>query len=298
MENFLLIFVCLAFGYALSRADVFAQNAPIVLNQFIIYISLPAMILLEIPHLHLSSDLLIPVVVAWIVMGMSAAFILLISKVLHFSKEITGALLLVGVLGNTSFVGIPVVEAYLGESALPYVLIYDQLGSFIALSTYATVVSIYYTSHGTINASAIFKKIITFPPFMALLFSLAFLGTQWHPALEHTLEALSNTIVPLALVSVGISLRLKLSREDFAPFSAALFVKILLAPLVAFGSVALLDAKSLAADVSILESAMGPMITAGAVAIMAGLAPRLTAAIVGYGTIIAFGSTWIVVQLL
>jgi hypothetical protein len=40
------------------------------------------------------------------------------------------------------------------------------------------------------------------------------------------------------------------------------------------------------------------MITAGALATMVGLAPRLSASIVGYGTLITFGSTWIVMQLL
>ena len=298
MENFILIFVCLAFGYALSKRDIFTKNAPIVLNQFIITISLPAMIFLQIPRLHFSSELLIPVIVAWIVMFVSAAFILLFSKVLRFSREVTGALMLVGVLGNTSFVGIPVVQAYLGESALPYVLIYDQLGSFIALSTYATVISVYYTSHTTINAVAILKKMATFPPLVALVLSLPFIGVAFPLALSHTLATLANTIVPLALVSVGLSLRLKLEREDLAPFSTALGVKIILAPLVAFGVVWLFDWDGMASDVSILESAMGPMITAGALATMAGLAPRLSSAIVGYGTLIAFGTTWAVMQIL
>jgi len=50
--------------------------------------------------------------------------------------------------------------------------------------------------------------------------------------------------------------------------------------------------------VTIFESAMPPMITAGAVAIMAGLAPRLSAAMVGYGILFAFVSLPIVYQLL
>ena len=293
MENFLLIIACLAFGYMLSKTEIFAQNAPIVLNQFIITIALPAMIFLQIPRLEFSAELLIPVIVAWIVMGVSALFVLLFSKILHFSREVTGALMLVGVLGNTSFVGIPLVQAYLGDEALPYVIIYDQLGSFIALSTYATFVSIYYTNHTAINARAILKKIITFPPLVALVMSLPFVGVAFHPALLGTLVSLANTIVPLALVSVGLSLRLKLQREDIAPFFTALGVKIVLAPLVALGFVWIFGWSSLAADVSILESAMGPMITAGALATMAGLAPRLSSAIVGYGTIIAFFTTWL-----
>jgi len=38
---------------------------------------------------------------------------------------------------------------------------------------------------------------------------------------------------------------------------------------------------------------MKPMITAGAIASMVGLAPRLSSAIVGYGTLLSFFTTWI-----
>ncbi len=51
-------------------------------------------------------------------------------------------------------------------------------------------------------------------------------------------------------------------------------------------------------QVTVFESAMPPMITAGAVAIMAGLAPRLSAAMVGYGILFAFVSLPIVYELL
>jgi len=50
----------------------------------------------------------------------------------------------------------------------------------------------------------------------------------------------------------------------------------------------------LAANVSIMEASMAPMITAAAVASMAGLAPRLSSAIVGYGIILSLGTTWVV----
>jgi predicted permease len=97
---------------------------------------------------------------------------------------------------------------------------------------------------------------------------------------------------------VGLSLRFKLSKEEIKPFLTALGVKMIASPIIAFGVVFVFGWDALAADVAILEAAMGPMITAGALATMVGLAPRLSASIVGYGTLITFGSTWIVMQLL
>ena len=77
----------------------------------------------------------------------------------------------------------------------------------------------------------------------------------------------------------------------------AIAIKIL-TPLMALGVVYMFSWEGTVANISILQAAMGPMITAGEVASMAGLAPRLSSAIVGYGTIISFLSTWLVFGLL
>jgi hypothetical protein len=294
MENFALIFVALLIGYGMNLKNIFAKDAPLILNQFILYISLPAMIFLQIPKLSFSFDALIPVVISWIVMGLSALAILAMSRVLMFSRQTTGALMLVGVLGNTSFVGIPIVQAYLGEDALAYVLMYDQLGSFIFLSTYGTFISIYYTREEKINIKAIAIKMLTFPTFIALVLSLFFIGSTFHPVVISVLSSLASTIVPLALVAVGLQLRFKLPRDEIKPFSVALIVQLIAAPLIALGTCYLFSWNTLAGAVSIMEAGMGPMITAGAVASMAGLAPRLSSAIVGYGTLLSLISTWII----
>jgi len=57
-------------------------------------------------------------------------------------------------------------------------------------------------------------------------------------------------------------------------------------------------AEGLAAEVSIRESTMGPMVTAGALASAAGLAPRLVAGIIGYGSLLSIGTTAVIALLL
>lgn len=298
MENFALIFTALFIGYIINLKNIFPKDTPIILNQFIIYISLPAMIFLQIPKLNFSFEALIPVLIAWIVMSLSAVVILLISRALHFTRNTTGSLMLVGVLANTSFVGIPIVEAYLGEDALAYVLMYDQLGTFIFLSTYGTFISIYYSREEHVNIKAIAIKMLTFPTFIALIISLFFIGTTFHPVIISVLSSLASTIVPLALVAVGLQLRFKLPRDEIKPFSIALGVQLILAPLIALGVSYIFSWNNLAGVVSIMEAGMGPMITAGAIASMSGLAPRLSSAIVGYGTILSFFTTWIVFKVI
>ncbi|MBU1927890.1 AEC family transporter [bacterium] len=291
MENFLLIFVSIFAGYLIQKANIFSKDAATTLNQFVINISFPAIILLQVPKMNFEMEMLYPAFIAWIVMFCSALAVLVISKILNFSKEITGALMLVGVLTNSSFLGIPIVNAYLGADAIAYVLVYDQLGTFLAFTIYGTFVASYYSSEHKLDFKLIARKILIFPPFMALMVSFFLIGTEFHPAITSTLGSLSATIVPLALVAVGLQLQFRLPKDDLKPFSVALIVKLLLAPLVAIIVCELFNVHGLVAHVSILEAGMAPMITAGVLASMAGLAPRLSSSIVGYGILISFVTT-------
>ncbi len=298
MENFVLIVLAIFLGYFLNKLKVFPTNAPDTLNKFVIYISLPAMILYQIPKITVSFDLIIPIIVAWTVMSLSAIVILILSKVFTFSKEITGSLLLVGIMGNTSFLGIPIINAYYGQSALPYVIVYDQLGSFLALATFGTFIASYYSSKSQISFKKILFKIFTFPPFISLILALFLINIGYHSIINDVLNSLGQTIVPIALFAVGLQLQLKLPKKELLPFSTALGVKLIISPLLAFTFCYLFFTKSQVVEISIIEAGMGPMITAGVVASMAGLAPRLTSSIVAYGILLAFFTTGILFKLL
>ena len=298
MENFILILLAIAVGYFINRLNIFSKDAPAILNQFVIYISLPAMIILQVPKLTFSMDTLIPIIVAWCVMGISAILVLLFARIFSFSKEITGSLMLVAILTNSSIMGIPILNAYLGESSLAYILVYDQLGTFIALATYGTFIASYYSSKNQISFKIITLKVLTFPPFLSLVLALLLMGVEFHPVLSKVLSSFANTIVPIALVAVGLQLQFKLPREDLKPFSVALFIKLIIAPIIAIVICKIFNWNNQASMVSIMEAAMAPMITAGAIASMAGLAPRLSSAIVGYGILISFVTTGILFKLI
>ncbi|MGM0534166.1 MAG: AEC family transporter [Campylobacterota bacterium] len=291
MGSFLLIFASLGLGYVLNKQGVFDKKSADTLNRFVIYISLPAMVLYQVPKLELSSDILLPALMPWGVMALSAGAVLLLSRIYGWSSSLTGALLLVAVLGNTSFLGIPLVSSYYGQEALGYVMVYDQFGTFLALAVYGGIVVSVYAKAPKTGIKQMARKILLFPPFLSLLVALLCIGREFPAPLLQMLQHLSMTIVPLALVAVGIQLRFKLPRIYLPVFSAALAIKLVLAPMAAYLFVLGLGQFSLAAKVTVMEAAMGPMITAAAVATNAGLAPRLSVAIVGYGTMFALITT-------
>ena len=58
MNNIVLLFVCVLIGMGLRAAKKAPENAHLALNAFIIHISLPALIILQIHNVKLHTSLL------------------------------------------------------------------------------------------------------------------------------------------------------------------------------------------------------------------------------------------------
>lgn len=273
----------------LRRVPKFPKESASVLNLFVIYVSLPALILLEVPELTFSKQLLVPTLMPWGMLLFSAVLVLILCRIMGWDKSVTGSLLLLIPLGNTSFLGIPMVKAFFGESGIPYAILYDQFGSFLALATYGTVILAYYSGEEKPKLKSVVWRIIIFPPFIALLLAILALKGFSYPASAKTLLiSLAATLVPVVMVAVGFQMHLKLSSSVIKPLGAGLLIKLVVAPAAALLMCTMLNLDSQAVRVSIFEAGMPPMVSAGALAIVGGLSPRLTAALVGFGVLMSF----------
>lgn len=288
MEGVVTALVFILIGMVIRRLPDFPVQTGLVLNLFVIYITMPALILSKIPTLDFSSSILTPLVMPWATLVFAALLVRLISRLAAWPRATTGCLLMLVPLGNTSFFGFPMVAAFFGEKALSYAVLYDQLGSFIALSVYGTAVLALYGSGGfDPSPGRIARKIFLFPPFIALVvaFALRNLGFVYPSLFAQLLNLLAGTLVPLVMVAVGFQLTLRLERQVVAPLSIGLIVKLLVMPAVAWGVCRAIGLQGEAVQVSVFEAGMPPMVTAGAMAIAADLAPGLAAAMVGIGLV-------------
>ena len=89
------------------------------------------------------------------------------------------------------------------------------------------------------------------------------------------------------MLAIGLSVQLALPRAELRPLAAGLALKMAVLPALALLLVPWLGLEGDIARTTVLESAMPPMVTAGALAIAHGLAPRLAAAMVGYGLLLS-----------
>jgi predicted permease len=290
MENIILIFVCLFAGVVLQKAKNFPQNSHQVLNQFVIYISLPALALFYIPKIKISTDLLYPLGIAWIGFGLSFLFFSILGKSLGWSKKLMGCLILTGGLGNTAFVGFPVIEALYGKEGLETAIIIDQPGSFVVLATLGVLVASYY-SRGTTSASIILKKILFFPPFIGFAVATLMNVFQYDFAdeMQIVFQKLAATVTPVALIAVGLQLRFEKKSKHWQFLTLGLAFKLLLMPaFFCLFYILILGKSGKIFDVSIMEAAMAPMITASILASSHGLKPKLSSMMIGFGIPLSF----------
>jgi len=289
MDNFMITIAYLLIGILIKRTRRFPEETGNVLSLFAITVSLPALVLLKIPELAFSTDLLTPVLMPWAMLVLSAAAVLGLARWFQWDRPVTGCLLLLIPLGNTSFLGVPLVQAFFGDQAIPYAVLYDQLGSFLALATYGSVViALYGSDTGKTTLTGILKRVGTFPPFIALVLAVVLRPLTVPDIVTHLLDTLGATLVPIAMIAVGFQLTFAFKGDMVAPLLSGLSIKLVLAPLVALGACRLMGLEGEVVDVSIFEAGMAPMVSASALAILAGLSPALAAALVGAGIVLSF----------
>ena len=187
-------------------------------------------------------------------------------------------------LANTSFVGLPMIEAFYGSAFLGIGILVDQLGTYMALSTIGVLVATLSSSGRSVSPRVLARRIAAFPPFQALALGLVLVPFQYPEALTTVLDRLGGTVTPLALVSVGYQLRLGEMRGNARPLAAGLLFKLVLGPaLVATLFILGMHATGKVIEVTVFEAAMGPQIGGAIVAMEYGLAPQLVTLMVGVG---------------
>lgn len=284
MSQIALIFVWIAAGLALRRARTPAK-AFAALNRFIIWVPLPATVLLALHGLHWEASYWVPVSMAWVVFAASVAFFAAVGRARGWSSRTVGALVMTAGLGNTSFLGFPLLRALYGEGAIPVAVLTDQPGSFLVLATAGLAAASYFSS-GRASAGGVIRRMARFPPLWALIAAVLLRPVPFPAAVVAALGWGMKSLVPLALISVGGALRFDRSRlgRERSPVAVGLLYKLVLAPvMMALLLLVVFRQRGEAVRITLLESAMGPMITGAIVAEEHGLDAELCSLMVSLG---------------
>lgn len=290
MGNIILIFFYLLLGVVLQRIKWFPSNSFKLLNKIVIYICLPSLALYYIPKIHWNNQLLYPIAVTWIGFGISFFFFRFLGKKYCWSKKLIGCLIITAGLGNTSFLGFPIINAIYGSEGLKVAILVDQPGTFVVLSTLAIFVATLYSKEAT-SGLKIAKKVMFFPPFITFLTAcmMNVFNFDFQDFFQLGLQKVGSLLTPLAMVSVGLQLHFDSKSQHWKFLWLGLLYKLVITPAIIFLLyVVILDQSSRMIQVAIMESAMAPMIMASILATSHGLKPRLSSMMIGFGIPISF----------
>ena len=298
MDSFFLIGLCILTGYGLRRFNVLPEGSHRSINIWLIYMAVPAIALKYIPAIKWSTEVLFPATMPILIWVCAWLVFYLYARIRPIDIGTRAALTLTAGIGNTSFLGYPLVQCYYGAPGLPTAVIFDQ-SSLIILYTAGAAMAMRASATGSVSVAKLVRQLFIFPPFTAFIVALiAPLLVDMSPLMP-LLDKVVATLVPMALFSVGLQLNFSGWREELSPLSMALSYKLLIAPALIFILMLAWKLKGLMPEITVFQGSMAPRITSGVVAAHYSLNPRLANLIIGIGILLSFLTTaiwWLVMN--
>jgi predicted permease len=284
MENLLLIIICLVAGYALRNHPSFAGNGAAALRTFIVYFCLPAVVLKYIPALEPDSAVWGSLASGFVVWAGAWVLFKAWGTCRGWDRQTIAVLILMAGLGNTSFVGFPLIATWFGDAWISYAIFADQ-SAFLVMATLGISLAT-RTATGTFDLKVQIRKLTHFPPFIAFIIAVGLqlagwtLPNFWTPLMS----LLSAPLVPLAIFSVGLQLNFQERFTEWPLVIKGLLYKLMIAPFIVW----LLFKNAIQSEnpyaiMAVFEAAMAPMITAFILASQYGIRPKVAAMLVGVG---------------
>jgi len=293
MINFIIIAIAILAGILLRKYKDLPVDSHKVVNLWIINIALPAIALKYIPKMQWNWDVMLVIATPVIIFIGALLVIMIASKFREIPLKSKAAILLTVGFSNMSFLGYPITEAYYGEKGLQLAILCDQ-ASFIVVSSLGILTATYASQgKGKLDIKKLLYKIFTFPPTIAFILAFLLPNIIDMSAVEPILESLGATMVPMALFSIGLQLEFKNWQTDKELLSLALFYKLLIAPLLVLAISLFFIIEKLYVKVSIMESAMAPMVVGSILATEFGLNPKLSNNILSFGIPLSLGTTFL-----
>lgn len=250
---------------------VFHDNSK-QLIEFIIYFSLPAIVFSKIYPLVLDETILglILMFIGFILFNLALAYI--VGKtILKLDRLLLATFMIMATFGNTSFIGFSYIDAFYGQDYIVYGLIYDLFGSFLLLVSIGMFI-ITWGAGKKNNISGIFKSVFLFPPTIMFFITVLAKNFEVPNFLLLTTETLGATLVPIAMIAIGMKLELKHIFQKFHVVSTAMLLKMVIVPIIVLvGFKLFYGIDETWVKVTIIEVAMPPMTMATVLAIKGGL---------------------------
>lgn len=304
------LFLLIVLGNILRRARVLhAAHVPI-LNGLVLHVTLPALIFLALTHAPAlsPSDTRLPAAF-WLAEAVTMATAYTLGRLLRLPHPARGALMLVGVFGNTAFLGYPITLSLLPQH-FPQAVLLDEFGCVLALYVSSALVGSAFGSQSGDWRGAVLRFARS-PLLLSVVVGLVVRLLPWPPSLtalpaavavggvlSHCLGYLAQGTTPLILLSVGVSLQ---PRAALAAPGATLLpclLKLVVCPLAMWGACRLLGLHGEWLRVGVLQASMPTSVLASVLCAQSDMEGPLAVGVVFLTTTLALVSLPIMLFLL
>ncbi len=202
--NIIPIFMLVALGYLLRRFNVIKLTWTKILNNFVYYISLPALIINGFSSLAWSNGITLNLLAQNTVIILAfSVLVTLLLFVLPFRNKQRAAVLLGATMGNTVYLGVPLVNNVLSENAIITAVGVVQL----VVSMLCALIAIEFVFLGSRNLTAIIQRILYNPLLISAIIGVALsfvgLSSDYDGFIRLPLQMIATTASPLALIALG-----------------------------------------------------------------------------------------------
>ncbi|WP_066360315.1 AEC family transporter [Aliarcobacter cryaerophilus] len=272
LDPVLPIAIYLLFGYFFKI--IFQDNSKQLVD-FIIYFSLPAIVFSKFYPLQLDTKIL------WLIfMFMAIIFFNLflsycVGKMMRLNRVTLATFMIMATFGNTSFIGFSYIDAFYGQDYIVYGVIYDIFGSFLLLVSVGMII-ITWGSGRKNSILNISKSIFLFPPMIIFFITIFAKNFEVPKFIIYTSQNLGSTLVPIAMIAIGMKLELKHIFSRLHIVTVAVVLKMLIVPIIIlFIFKYFYGVDETWVKVTLIEVAMPPMTMAAVLAIKGGLDEKI-----------------------
>ncbi|MDD3051520.1 MAG: AEC family transporter [Candidatus Cloacimonetes bacterium] len=212
------IFLMFILGFFSKRLRLFGDKSADIFLRFVMFVSLPALILKSISESDLSeSFLLIPLIaIAVFLILMMLGF--LVAGILKIEKKTKATLIMGMTFMNTGFV-LPFLIATLDASGITAAVIFDLTNTFLIYSLgYSISVKM---SADNPESSFPGLKLLQNPPLWAFILALFLniINIKLPEFIVNSLDQIAVTTIPLIIFSLGIYFKLKVEKLRLVLFT-------------------------------------------------------------------------------
>lgn len=286
LTTFLTIFIILLIGFLAKRFDLLSANEGETINKVVVYLAMPFLVFRSLYDANLA---LIPTLGKFPIIGFISAFLVgILSYVLFTSMKLPDkqkyALISVIIMGNTGFVGFPVIMGVFGTSGLVRAIFFNITDVLMMIIVYLIFVIKFGGEY-----KEVVKRIFSFPVLWGLIFGLIF--NFYHIQIGtigiNIINYLADMTIPLIILSLGLSMSFKGFGKKFGLTLTGSILKLFVYPFFAFFILKLFGISGFDNEIALIESAMPSAMLSISYVMEFGLDVELTSDIIVFDTLLS-----------